>query len=118
MRDQRLVDVELEVSARTADADGDVIAHHPCTHHRHGLALGRIDLARHDRATWLVLGNRQLAEATARTACEPADVVRDLRQAACELLERAMKTDERVVGCERLELVRRGHKRSPRELRE
>ena len=49
---------------------------------RHGqrLALGRVHLARHDRAARLVLGDADLAEAAARARGEPAHVVGDLDQ--------------------------------------
>ena len=79
--------------------------------HRQRLALGRIDLARHDRAAGLVLGNADLAEAGARPRREPAHVVGDLRQRRRERLQRAVGEDDRVVRGERLELVRRRDER-------
>ena len=62
MRDERLVDVQLEVARRAADADGDIVGHDLAAEHGQRLALGRIDLARHDRPAGLVFGNRDLAE--------------------------------------------------------
>ncbi|ETI86263.1 MAG: hypothetical protein Q613_PSC00297G0001, partial [Propionibacterium sp. DORA_15] len=45
--------VELEVALRTGETDRRVIAEHAGGDHRHGLALGRVDLARHDRGAGL-----------------------------------------------------------------
>jgi hypothetical protein len=89
--DERLEHVELEVAAGGADADGDVVAEDLAADHRHGLALGRVDLAGHDRAAGLVLGDAELAEAAARAGGQPAHVVGDLHQRAGEGLERAVE---------------------------
>ena len=79
--------------------------------HRHRLALGRVDLARHDRAARLVLGDADLAEPRARARGQPAHVVGDLHQRRRQRLERAVREDQRVVPGERLELVGRGDER-------
>jgi len=47
--DHRLEHVELEMPVAAGDRDGDVIAHDFRRDHGQGLALGRVDLARHDR---------------------------------------------------------------------
>jgi putative ABC transport system substrate-binding protein len=51
----------LEARAHAAEADRNVVGHHLHGDHRQRLALGRIDLARHDRGAWLVLRNSALA---------------------------------------------------------
>src|SRR5262249_45693002 len=63
--DERLEDVELEVAGGAADPHRHVVAHHLGAHHRERLALGRVDLARHDGGAALVLRAAQLAEAGA-----------------------------------------------------
>ena len=77
----RLEDVELEMALAAADRDRGVIAEHLAADHGQRLALGRIDLARHDRGARLVLRQDQFAEARARARAEQADVVGDLEQA-------------------------------------
>src|SRR5690606_41814353 len=54
--------VELEIALAGGKADCRIIAHHLRHHHGHGFRLGRIDLARHDRAARLVFRNGQLAQ--------------------------------------------------------
>src|SRR5947208_15298643 len=77
----------------------------------HILGLRGIDLARHDRAAWLVFRNRDLADAAARAAREPADVVRDLGERRGNRLQRAVGVHQRVVRRERLEFVARRNER-------
>ena len=88
VQDHGLVDVELEVSLRAGEGHGVVVAEHLHGHHGQRLALGRIDLARHDRRARLVLRNLQLREACPRTAGVPAHVVGDLHQRAGEGAQR------------------------------
>ena len=63
-----------------AKRDRVVVADHLDADHHHGLALGRVDLARHDRGARLVRREHQLAESAARARGEPAHVVGDLHQ--------------------------------------
>ena len=112
-----------------ADGDRLAIADHLGADHRQRLALGRIDLARHDRAAGLVLRQRQLAKARARPGAEQAHVVGDLGQRRRRWSFSTPATlDHRVVGGQRLELVggavegqarsaRRAPRRSPRQTR-
>ncbi len=72
-----------------AEGDGDVVAHDLGRDHGQRLALGRVDLARHDRGAGLVGRQHQLAEAAARAGAEQADVVGDLRERGGEGLQRA-----------------------------
>src|SRR5258706_4400781 len=60
--DHRLEHVQLEVARRTGQVDRHVVAEHLAAQHRQRFALGRVDLARHDPAAWLVLRDRDLAE--------------------------------------------------------
>ncbi len=106
--DHGLEHVQLEVALQPADRHGDVVAHHTRGDHGQRLGLRRIDLAGHDRAARLVLGQAELTEPRARAAAEQAEVVGDLGQADGEHVERARQLDHRVVACQRLELVRRG----------
>ena len=110
------------LSSKLPDAPPMLIAtslpKHLRAQHGHRLALGRVDLARHDRAAGLVLGDAQLADAAARARRQPAHVVGDLHQRRGQRLERAVGVHQRVVGGERLELVGRGHERQPGQLRQ
>ena len=100
-----------------ATADGRVVAHHLHADHRHRLALRRVDLARHDRRARLVLRQRQLAQAAARAGAQPADVVGDLHQRTGQRLQGAAGHDQRVVGGQGRELVRRRRRTAARSAR-
>ena len=63
VNDERPVHIELEITRRAADVDRDVVAEYLGAQHRQRLALRRIYLPRHDRASGLVLRNRDLTEA-------------------------------------------------------
>ena len=76
--DDRLIDVELEMALACRHRDGGVVAEHAAADHGQRFALGRIDLARHDRRARLVRRQDQLAEAGARAGAEKANVVGDL----------------------------------------
>ena len=54
MNDHRFVDVQLQVALACGKADGDIIAHYLAGQHRQRFALGRVDLAWHDRAARLI----------------------------------------------------------------
>ena len=84
-----LEDVQLELAVHAADGGGDVVTHNLGADHGEGLALGGVDLAGHDGATGLVLGQDQLAEAAAGAGAEVADILGDLEQGAGEGVERA-----------------------------
>ena len=112
--DHRLEDVQLEVAGSAAEVDRDVVARSPGQHSMvSAFALGRVDLARHDRAARLVLRDAELADAAARPAGQPAHVVGDLHQRGGHGLERAVGMHQRVVRRQRLELVGRGDERQP-----
>ena len=88
-----------------ADRDSDIVSHHLGAHHRQGLGLRRVDLARHDARPRLVGGQGQLTDATAGTTAHHADVVGNLVAADGQLLEGTVGLDHRVVGGQCLELV-------------
>ena len=100
-------DVQLEVALRSCNANRGVVAHDLHGNHRDGLALGRVDLARHDGATRFVRGDRDLTETAARTRREPADIVCNLHHIRRETLESAVGKDDCVLARECVELVRR-----------
>ena len=114
--DDGLEHVQLVVSLRTADRDSHVVTHHLGSHHRHRLALRRVHLARHDRATRFVGRDDDLADATARTGGHHANVVGDLVERHGQLLQCAVSLHHGVVCGQRLELVLSRHKGQPREL--
>ena len=58
--------VQLEVALRPCHGDGHIVAEHLNHHHRHRFALGRIDLAGHDRRAGLVGRQYQLPESGTR----------------------------------------------------
>ena len=66
-----------------------MVAHHLGGDHCQHLGLGRVDLARHDRASRLILRQLQFAETAARTRTEQADVVADLCQRNGDGVEQA-----------------------------
>ena len=80
MRHHRHHYVELEVSVCTSPRDARVVADHLSANHHDRFAHHRVHFARHDRTARLRGGKLNLANAAARTAPEPADVVRDLHE--------------------------------------
>jgi hypothetical protein len=104
---QRVEDVEFEMALAAGKGQRGVVAEDLGADLRQRLALGRVDLARHDRRAGLVFRQRQFAEAGARTGAEEADVVGDLEQRGGGGVDGAMREHHRVVGGQRLELVRR-----------
>ena len=102
--------VQFEIALRRGHAHGHVVGHHLHGDHRHRLALGRVDLSRHDGAARLVLRDEQLADAAARAGGQQAHVVGDLHQIRRERLERAVEIDQLILAGERVELVGRGDK--------
>ena len=105
--EDRLEDVQLELAVATCDANGGVVAHDLRSDHSERLALRRVDLAWHDRATRLVLGKRKLAKAAARAGTKVSNVISNLHEADCDSVERAARLDDSVVRCKCLKLVGR-----------
>ena len=111
VRNHRPEHIELEVAGSAADVDRHVVAEHLAAQHGDGFALGRVDLARHDRGAGFVFRNADLADPAARTAGQPADVVGDLHHARGHGFQRAMGMDQRIAGRHVLELVGGSDKR-------
>lgn len=103
-----LEDIQLELAVHATDSRSDVVTHNLSADHSQGLALGGVNLARHDRRAGLVLGQIQLAETAARAGAEVAHVLGDLEQRAGEGVERSRGFDDGVVRGEHLELVGSG----------
>src|SRR5262249_21194958 len=85
---QRLIDVHFKIAAGATEADRDVIGHHLHRDHRRRFALGRVDLARHDRGARLVFRYRQFRKSGTRAAGHQPDVIADLVQRYRERAER------------------------------
>jgi hypothetical protein len=64
--DDRTHRVELEIALRPCEGNRRIVAKHLNRNHHHSLALGRIDLPRHNRRPWLIGGQLQLSEGAAR----------------------------------------------------
>ena len=97
--------IQLKVALAGGHAHGHVVAHDLHGHHGHRFALGWVDLAGHDGAAGLVLGNGDLPQAAAGTAGQPADVVGDLHQVGGQSLQSSVGEDEAVLAGEGVELV-------------
>lgn len=102
---QRLEDVEFELAVHATNGSGNVVTHDLGADHGKGLALGGVDLARHNRRTGLVLGQNQLAETAARSRSEVTDILGDLEEGASQGVKGAGGLDDGVVGGKNLELV-------------
>ncbi len=95
-----------------------VVAHHAGRDLHHALAHHRVDLARHDRAARLAVGQHDLVEAAARAAAEPADVVGDVEQRDGDRPQLAVALDQAVALGVGLEVVHRFDERDAGFLRE
>ncbi len=114
LRHHRAIGVQLELALAAGEGQRGVVAEHLRADLGQRLALGRVDLAGHDRGAGLVLGQRQLAEAGARAGAEQADVAGDLVEAGREGVQRAVGEQQRVLRGEGLELVGRAGRRAGR----
>lgn len=73
--DQGLENIELEMSIASTDGHSHVVTHDLGAAHSEGLTLSRVDLSWHNRRAWLVLGKRDLTEATSWTRSEEPDII-------------------------------------------
>ena len=73
----------------------------------HALAHDRVDLARHDRAAGLPVGEHDFVEAAARTGAEPADIVGNVEQGDGDGAQLAVALDQAVALGVGLEMVDR-----------
>ena len=111
MDHHRAVNVELKVARSAADVYRDIVTHHLTADHSEGLALGRVNLARHNRRPRFIFRDRNFADAAARTGGQPAHIVGDFHQRSGQPFQRAVGMHQRINGRQRFKLVRRGHKR-------
>ncbi len=103
--------VELEIALAATEGDGAVVPEYLDGDHHHRLALGRVDLARHDGGARLVVRQLQFAEAAARAGREPAHVVGDLHQRDGKAAQPGGRPHHGVQGALGHELVGGGDER-------
>lgn len=102
--DDRLEHVELQLSLAGGDADRQVVAQNLAGQHRQRLALGWIDLARHDRTAWFVGGQSHFGKPCARPGGQQTKVVGQFHEGAGQCLQRAGKQHQWFMSGERGEL--------------
>jgi hypothetical protein len=115
-RERKGTQTHLELSLSASDRDGHVVSDDLSGDHRDGLALGRVDLTRHDRRSGLVLGKGELSKTATGTGTEVTDVVGDLVEGASDDVQGAGSLDDGVVGGEGFELVGRRLERETGDL--
>ncbi|MCY1431667.1 hypothetical protein D9M71_476410 [compost metagenome] len=116
--DHRLVDVELQVPLACGKAYGNVVAHDLAGDHRQRLALGRVDLAGHDRAAWLVGWQAHFGQPRTRAGAEQAQVVGQFHQGHGQGLEGAGQGGQGFVPGQRGKFVRCGDEGQPGQRRQ
>jgi hypothetical protein len=104
--DERLVNVELKLAVHTTNGGGDVVTHDLGADHSQSLTLSGVDLARHDAATGLVLGQVQLTKTAARATAKVSDILSNLGERGSKGVERAVSLDNGIVSSQSLKLVR------------
>ena len=117
MRNQRTEHIQLKVTRSAAHVDGHIIAKDLTAEHGQGLALGRVDFARHDGRTRFVFRDAEFAQTTARPTGQPAHIVGYFHQTSGQRFERAMCMHQRIGRGQRLKLIGRGDKRQTRQTR-
>ncbi|MCY1370467.1 hypothetical protein D9M69_575590 [compost metagenome] len=115
MDDHRFEHVELQVALTGGKANGDIVAQYLAGQHRQRFALGRVDLARHDRTARFIGRQPDFGEAGARAGTQQAQIVGDFHQRHGEGFQRAGQRGQRLMTGQRGKLVRRGDKRQTGE---
>src|SRR5210317_1396735 len=87
----RLKYIEFVVALCTGDSHSSVVTHDLSTHHGDGLSLRRVYFTRHDRRTRLVRRNNQLPNSRTRTRSQHTNVIGDLVQTHCQLIQRTVR---------------------------
>jgi len=90
LRDDRLHDVELQLSRLGSHRDSHVVAHHLEANLVDDLWQHRVHLGRHDRRAGLELGQVDLVQARTRTRGEQPQVVADLAELDRDALDRTV----------------------------
>ena len=86
IKDNGLKGVELQLSAFRCHGDGHIVANDIEGHLAHHFGDDRVDLARHDRAARLELGQNDFAKAGTRAGGQETQVIADLRELDGEAL--------------------------------
>ena len=104
----RLEHVEFKLTVHARDGRSNVVAHDLSADHGEGLALGWVDLARHDGGARLVLRQDELTKTAAWARPEITDILGDLEEGASKSVKRAGSLNDGIVGSKNLKLVGRG----------
>ena len=75
------VNIQFEMALAPGNGDGGLVTEHLTADHGQCFALGRVDLAGHDRRARFVFRQDQLAETGTRARAQQANVIGDLEQA-------------------------------------
>lgn len=95
---------DLKVPVRSGNADGRLIAHHLRGDHCQSFALRRVDLARHDTTSRLILWKSEFTKSTSRARTKEADVVCYLHERNCNYIQSTVGFYQGIMGCERFKL--------------
>ena len=98
-------------AGRAGKGDRLVVADHPGANLHHAFAHHRVDLAGHDRAAGLAVGQHDFVEAAPRPAAQPADVVGHVEQRDGDGPQLAVALDQPValgVGLEMIDRLDKG----------
>jgi hypothetical protein len=94
------------MSIGTSDADGGVVAHNLSRQHGQGLALGGVDLARHNATARLVLRQSQLTKTATRSGAKESNIIGNLHEGDGDDVECTMRFYKGVVCCQGFELAK------------
>ncbi|MCY1407912.1 hypothetical protein D9M71_232240 [compost metagenome] len=97
MDNHRLEHIELQVPLACGKTHGNIVAHYLASDHRQGLALGRVDLAGHDRTARLVGWQAHFGQPRTRAGAEQAQVVGQFHQRHGQGLEGAGQRGQRLM---------------------
>ena len=73
-----------------------LITHHLCAEHCYGLALGGVDLARHDTWSWLIFRENQLSKTTSGSTSQKSDVVCYFHNTDCCSIQGSMEINKGI----------------------
>src|SRR5262249_42563660 len=97
--------IELEVSVRACPGDCHVIADHLCTHHHHRFGHHWVYFSRHDRAARLCGRQLNFPDPAARTATEPAYIIRNFEESYGDSFKMAAGFDNGVFAALGFEMI-------------
>ena len=96
------------MTAGACNTNGCLVTDDLSGNHSQRLALRGVDLSGHDTASWLILGQAQLTQATAGPGSEVSNIVCNLHERASNDVQGSVSLHESVMSSERFELVRSG----------